>query len=163
MILGISGWSGSGKTTLIEKIIPILNKKGIKVSTMKHGHSGFDLDHPGKDTFLHRKAGAKEVLISSEKRFAIIHEYDEKELELDALINKMSPTDLILVEGWKKENIKKIEVYRPALKKPLLARNDKNIIAIASDVDFIKNINIKILSLNHPQEIAEYIYLLIKK
>ena len=75
----------------------------------------------------------------------------------------MSPTDLILVEGWKKENIKKIEVYRPALKKPLLARNDKNIIAIASDVDFIKNINIKILSLNHPQEIAEYIYLLIKK
>ena len=163
MILGISGWSGSGKTTLIEKLIPILNKKGIKVSTMKHGHSGFDLDHPGKDTFLHRKAGAKEVLISSEKRFAIIHEYDEKELELDALINKMSPTDLILVEGWKKENIKKIEVYRPALKKPLLARNDKNIIAIASDVDFIKNINIKILSLNHPQEIAEYIYLLIKK
>ena len=163
MILGISGWSGSGKTTLIEKLIPILNKKGIKVSTMKHGHSGFDLDHPGKDTFLHRKAGAKEVLISSEKRFAIIHEYDEKELELDALINKMSPTDLILVEGWKKENIKKIEVYRPALKKPLLAKNDKNIIAIASDVDFIKNINIKILSLNHPQEIAEYIYLLIKK
>jgi len=163
MILGISGWSGSGKTTLIEKLIPILNKKGIKVSTMKHGHSGFDLDHPGKDTFLHRKAGAKEVLISSDKRFAIIHEYDEKELELDALINKMSPTDLILVEGWKKENIKKIEVYRPALKKPLLARNDKNIIAIASDVDFIKNINIKILSLNHPQEIAEYIYLLIKK
>ena len=130
---------------------------------MKHGHSGFDLDHPGKDTFLHRKAGAKEVLISSDKRFAIIHEYDGKELELDALINKMSPTDLILVEGWKKENIKKIEVYRPALKKPLLARNDKNIIAIASDVDFIKNINIKILSLNHPQEIAEYIYLLIKK
>ena len=163
MILGISGWSGSGKTTLIEKLIPILNKKGIKVSTMKHGHSGFDLDHPGKDTFLHRKAGAKEVLISSEKRFAIIHEYDEKELELDALINKMSPTDLILVEGWKKENIKKIEVYRPALKKPLLARDDKNIIAIASDVNFIKNINIKILSLNHPQEIAEYIYLLIKK
>ena len=163
MILGISGWSGSGKTTLIKKIIPILNKKGIKVSTMKHGHSGFDLDHPGKDTFLHRKAGAKEVLISSDKRFAIIHEYDEKELELDALINKMSPTDLILVEGWKKENIKKIEVYRPALKKPLLARNDKNIIAIASDVGFIKNINIKILSLNHPQEIAEYIYLLIKK
>ena len=163
MILGISGWSGSGKTTLIEKLIPILNKKGIKVSTMKHGHSGFDLDHPGKDTFLHRKAGAKEVLISSEKRFAIIHEYDEKELELDALIDKMSPTDLILVEGWKKENIKKIEVYRPALKKPLLARDDKNIIAIASDVDFIKNINIKILSLNHPQEIAEYIYLLIKK
>ena len=163
MILGISGWSGSGKTTLIEKLIPILNKKGIKVSTMKHGHSGFDLDHPGKDTFLHRKAGAKEVLISSDKRFAIIHEYDEKELELDALINKMSPTDLILVEGWKKENIKKIEVYRPALKKPLLARNDKNIIAIASDVDFIKNINIKILSLNHPQEIAEYIYILIKK
>ena len=163
MILGISGWSGSGKTTLIEKLIPILNKKGIKVSTMKHGHSGFDLDHPGKDTFLHRKAGAKEVLISSEKRFAIIHEYDEKELELDALINKMSPTDLILVEGWKKENIKKIEVYRSALKKPLLAKNDKNIIAIASDVDFIKNINIKILSLNHPQEIAEYIYLLIKK
>ena len=163
MILGISGWSGSGKTTLIKKIIPILNKKGITVSTMKHGRSGFDIDQPGKDTFLHRKAGAKEVLISSEKRFAIIHEYDEKELELDALINKMSPTDLILVEGWKKENIKKIEVYRPALKKPLLARNDKNIIAIASDVDFIKNINIKILSLNHPQEIAEYIYLLIKK
>ena len=163
MILGISGWSGSGKTTLIKKIIPILNKKGIKVSTMKHGRSGFDIDHPGKDTFLHRKAGAIEVLISSKKRFAIIHEYDEEELELDALINKMSPTDLILVEGWKKENIKKIEVYRPALKKPLLARNDKNIIAIASDVGFIKNINIKILSLNHPQEIAEYIYLLIKK
>ena len=163
MILGISGWSGSGKTTLIEKLIPILNKKGIKVSTMKHGHSGFDLDHPGKDTFLHRKAGAKEVLISSDKRFAIIHEYDEKELELDALINKMSPTDLILVEGWKKENIKKIEVYRKEINKPLLTNSDKNIIAIATNDKSININNMTILDLNNYEQIAKFIYALIQK
>ena len=157
MILGISGWSGSGKTFLIKSLIPILNKNGIKVSTIKHAHAGFNIDHPGKDTYLHRESGANEVLISSEKRFALIHEYSSKEFSLHHLIEKMEPTDLILIEGWKKENIKKIEVYRQSLGKPLLANKDRNVIAIASDVKSIENTDITILPLNKPEKIAQYI------
>ena len=157
MILGISGWSGSGKTFLIKSLIPILNKNGIKVSTIKHAHAGFNIDHPGKDTYLHRESGANEVLISSEKRFALIHEYSSKEFSLHQLIEKMEPTDLILIEGWKKENIKKIEVYRQSLGKPLLANKDRNVIAIASDVKSIENTDITVLPLNKPEKIAQYI------
>ena len=163
MILGIAGWSGSGKTSLIKILIPILNKKGIKVSTIKHADSSFDVDSQEKDSFIHRKAGATEVLISSQKRFALMHEYNNSaELELNKLLEKMSPTDLILVEGWKKENIKKIEVYRESLNKPLLATKDKNVIAIATDVKKIKNIDILILPLNKPEKIADYILKLLK-
>ena len=163
MILGLAGWSGSGKTTLIKNLLPKLKKINISVSTIKHAHEGFDIDKPGKDSFIHRESGAQEVLISSSKRFALMSNYKNKESSLTDLIAKLTPVDLVLVEGWKTENIKKIEVYRKEVKKPLLALNDKNIIAIATND---KNINIdKVISLdiNNYDIIAKFIQKLIKE
>ena len=103
-IIGLAGWSGSGKTTLITKLIPRLIARGLRVSTLKHAHHGFDLDKPGKDSFVHRAAGATEVIISSAKRWAILHELrEEPEWDLAALVAKMSPVDLVLVEGFKRD------------------------------------------------------------
>jgi len=163
MILGLAGWSGSGKTTLVSNLIPELRKINISVSSLKHAHEGFDVDKPGKDSYVHRQAGAKEVLISSNKRFALIHEYKNKEISLNSLIKKLSPVDLILIEGWKKENIKKIEVYRKEINKPLLTNNDKNIIAIATNDKSININNMTILDLNNYEQIAKFIYALIQK
>ena len=109
-IIGLAGWSGSGKTTLITKVIPRLIARGLTVSTLKHAHHGFDLDQPGKDCFFHRTAGATEVIISSAKRFAILHELrDEPEWDLPDLLAKMSPVDLVLVEGFKRDAFPKLE------------------------------------------------------
>jgi|TARA_B110000196_G_C21094142_1_gene639123 molybdopterin-guanine dinucleotide biosynthesis protein B len=163
MILGLAGWSGSGKTTLVSNLIPQLKKMNISVSSLKHAHEGFDIDKPGKDSYVHRQAGAKEVLISSNKRFALMHEYKKEEISLNSLIKKLSPVDLILIEGWKKENIKKIEVYRKEINKPLLTNNDKNIIAIATNDKSININNMTILDLNNYEQIAKFIYTLIQK
>ena len=163
MILGLAGWSGSGKTTLVSNLIPQLKKMNISVSSLKHAHEGFDVDKPGKDSYVHRQAGAKEVLISSNKRFALMHEYKKEEISLNSLIKKLSPVDLILIEGWKKENIKKIEVYRKEINKPLLTNNDKNIIAIATNDKSININNMTILDLNNYEQIAKFIYALIQK
>tara|TARA_B100000686_G_scaffold322360_1_gene376034 strand:- start:9418 stop:9915 length:498 start_codon:yes stop_codon:yes gene_type:complete len=163
MVLGFAGWSGSGKTTLIKNIIPYLNRLNISVSTLKHAHEGFDIDQPGKDSFVHREAGAKEVLISSNKRFALMHEYKEAEMRLSNLLKKLQPVDLILVEGWKSEKHRKIEVFRSCINKPLLCEKDNNIIAIATD-----NINLnypgkKILNLNDYNSISLFIKSLLKE
>jgi molybdopterin-guanine dinucleotide biosynthesis protein B len=163
MILGLAGCSGSGKTTLVSNLIPQLKKMNISVSSLKHAHEGFDIDKPGKDSYVHRQAGAKEVLISSNKRFALMHEYKKEEISLNSLIKKLSPVDLILIEGWKKENIKKIEVYRKEINKPLLTNNDKNIIAIATNDKSININNMTILDLNNYEQIAKFIYTLIQK
>ena len=163
MLLGLAGWSGSGKTTLISNLIPELKKINISVSTLKHAHEGFDIDKPGKDSYVHRESGAREVLISSNKRFALMHEYHKEEINLNNLIKKLSPVDLILVEGWKKENIKKIEIYRKEINKPLLCEKDKNIIAVATNDKSIKIKNMIILDLNNYQKIAQFIYQLINK
>jgi len=134
-IIGLAGWSGSGKTTLIKKLIPCLIARGLKVSTLKHAHHGFDLDQPGKDSFFHRAAGATEVIISSAKRFAILHELrDEPEWDLPDLVSKMSPVDLVLVEGYKRDAFPKLEVHRVANGKPLIHPEDPHIVAIAADV-----------------------------
>lgn len=133
-IIGLAGWSGSGKTTLITKAIPRLTARGLKVSTLKHAHHGFDVDQPGKDSFFHRAAGATEVIISSAKRFAILHELrDEPEWDLVALLKKVSPVDLVLIEGYKRDRFPKLEVYRAENGKPLLQPDDPHIVAIASD------------------------------
>jgi molybdopterin-guanine dinucleotide biosynthesis protein B len=133
-LIGLAGWSGSGKTTLITKVLPVLIGRGLKVSTLKHAHHGFDLDKPGKDSFMHRAAGASEVLISSAKRWAVLHELrDEAEWGMPALLAKITPVDLVLVEGFKRENFPKIEVYRAANGKPLLHGEDRHIVAVASD------------------------------
>lgn len=163
MILGLAGWSGSGKTTLITNLLPHLTKMNIKVSTLKHAHENFDIDKPRKDSYKHREAGAQEVLISSNKRFALIHEYKNNEISLNELIKKLSPVDLILVEGWKNENILKIEIYRKDLGKPLLANKDKNIIAIATNDISININNVKILDLNNYKEISNFIKDLLDK
>ena len=157
MVIGFAGWSGSGKTTLIKNIIPILKNLNISVSTIKHAHEGFEVDKPGKDSFIHRESGAKEVLISSNKRFALMHEYQNSEKSLNELLNKLEPVDIIFVEGWKKENIRKIEVYRSCINKPLLAQKDKNIIAIATDDRNLDITHTTILDLNNYNEVAIFI------
>ncbi|MGE0279277.1 MAG: molybdopterin-guanine dinucleotide biosynthesis protein B [Rhizobiaceae bacterium] len=134
-VIGLAGWSGSGKTTLIRQVLPKLIGRGLRVSTLKHAHHGFDLDQPGKDSFFHRAAGATEVIISSAKRWAILHELrDETEWDLGALLTRMSPVDLVLVEGYKRDAFPKIEVHRAANGKPLIQPDDPHIVAIATDI-----------------------------
>jgi molybdopterin-guanine dinucleotide biosynthesis protein B len=133
-IIGLAGWSGSGKTTLITKLVPCLLARGISVSTLKHAHHGFDLDKPGKDSFMHRAAGATEVIISSAKRWAILHELRaEEEWDMAALVGKMSPVDLVLVEGFKRDAFPKLEIHRAVNGKPLLHPEDPHIVAVACD------------------------------
>lgn len=133
-VFGLAGWSGSGKTTLLTRLIPVLTSRGLSVSTIKHAHHGFDMDERGKDSYEHRQAGAKEVLITSARRWALMHELrDEAEPTMEQLIPRMTAVDLLLVEGFKREVHAKIEVYRAAVGKPLLCREDPNIIAVASD------------------------------
>lgn len=134
-IIGLAGWSGSGKTTLITKAIPRLIARGVRVSTIKHAHHGFDLDTPGKDSFMHRAAGATEVVISSANRWAILHELrGAPEWNLADLLAKLSDVDLILVEGFKRDRlIPKLEIHRVANGKPLLHPEDPSIAAIACD------------------------------
>ena len=133
-VIGLAGWSGAGKTTLITKVIPRLVGRGVRVSTLKHAHHGFDIDQPGKDSFFHRTAGATEVIISSAKRWAILHELrEEPEWDLSALLAKVSPVDIVLVEGFKRDKFPKLEVHRVANGKPLLHPEDPAIVAIASD------------------------------
>ena len=137
-IVGIAGWSGAGKTTLVTRIIPVLNAMGLSVSTLKHAHHGFDVDRPGKDSYAHREAGAHEVLIASARRWALLHELrDEAEWSLPQLLAQLSPVDLILVEGFKREPYPKIEVHRHHNGKPLLFPDDPDISAIATDDDAI--------------------------
>src|SRR6476659_7765848 len=133
-VIGIAGWSGAGKTTLLARVIPRLTARGLRVSTVKHAHHDFDVDKPGKDSHTHRMAGATEVLISSANRFALMHELrGAPELALGALLARLSPVDLVLVEGFKRESHPKLEVYRAVVGKPLLAPGDPHIVAIASD------------------------------
>ncbi|WP_210209873.1 molybdopterin-guanine dinucleotide biosynthesis protein B [Pseudolabrys taiwanensis] len=154
-IIGLAGWSGSGKTTVIKKVIPRLIERGISVSTLKHAHHGFDLDQPGKDSFFHRTAGATEVIISSSKRWAILHELrEEEEWDLPDLVRKMSPVDLILVEGFKRDAFPKLEVHRAENAKPLIQPVDPYIVAIASDVE-LPDARVPVIDLNDVEGIAE--------
>src|SRR6266704_2021658 len=133
-IIGLAGWSGSGKTTLLAKVIPRLVVRGLKVSTLKHAHHGFDVDQQGKNYHTHRAAGATEVLVSSANRWALVHELrGQAEPALGALLAKLSPVDLVLVEGYKREPHPKLEVYRAGVGKPLLHLDDPAIVAVASD------------------------------
>ena len=134
-ILGFAGWSGSGKTTLIERLIPRLTQQGLKVSLIKHAHHDFDVDKPGKDSWRHRKAGCSEVLLVSDQRWALMHELrGEAEPSLEECIARISPCDLLLVEGFKHHPVPKIETWREPVGKPLLHPQDPHILAIASDV-----------------------------
>ena len=133
-IIGLAGWSGSGKTTLLTKVLPRLIARGKRVSTLKHAHHNFDVDRPGKDSFEHRSAGATEVLVVSGNRWALMHELrGDPEPPLHSLLGKLSPVDLVLIEGYKRERHPKLEVHRAVVGKPLIHPDDPAIVAVASD------------------------------
>ena len=134
-VFGIAGWSNSGKTTLIERLLPVFAARGLCVSVVKHAHQKFDIDRPGKDSFRFREAGSHEVLISSPARWALMREHHGvDEPGLPELLSHLSPCDLVLVEGFKRDPMPKLEVHRPALGKTLLSPDDPHIAAIVSDV-----------------------------
>ncbi|MEK9776829.1 MAG: molybdopterin-guanine dinucleotide biosynthesis protein B [Quisquiliibacterium sp.] len=155
-IFGFAGFSGSGKTTLIEQLIPRFVLQGIRVSLVKHAHHAFDIDRPGKDSYRHREAGASEVLITSAQRWVLMRELrDEPEPSLERQLQRLSACDLVLVEGFKRAGIPKIEVYRPSLGNPLLHPQDANIVAVAAD-GFVDTA-LPVLDLNDPDSITAYI------
>jgi molybdopterin-guanine dinucleotide biosynthesis protein B len=133
-VIGLAGWSGAGKTTLLTRVIPLLLERGLRVSVIKHAHHAFDVDVPGKDSWRHREAGASEVLVSSANRWALMHELrGAGEPRLPELLAKLSRVDLVVVEGFKREPHRKIEVHRAANDKPLLFPDDPGIVGIVSD------------------------------
>jgi molybdopterin-guanine dinucleotide biosynthesis adapter protein len=134
-VIGLAGWSGAGKTTLLTRAIPHLIAGGLRVSVIKHAHHKFDVDVPGKDSWLHREAGAEEVLVSSGKRWALMHELrDAAEPSVLELLKKMSRVDLVVIEGYKTDSHRKIEVHRAANGKPLLFPEDAAIVGIVTDI-----------------------------
>jgi molybdopterin-guanine dinucleotide biosynthesis protein B len=133
-LIGFAGWSGAGKTTLVVRLIPELNRRGLSVSTIKHAHHNFDLDQPGKDSYEHRAAGAEEVLVASANRVALMRELrGAPEPSLAELFRLLKPVDLVLVEGFKRDPLPKIEVFRAANGKPPLYPDDRNIVALIGD------------------------------
>lgn len=154
-VLGIAGWSGSGKTTLLTRLIPHLVHQGLKITTVKHAHHAFDVDHPGKDSYEHRKAGASEVLVSSARRWVQMHEIGNgPEATLGELLVRASPCDLILIEGFKTERHAKLEVHRPALGKEFLYPHDPQIVAIACD-QALPGTGLPVVDLNNIPAVAD--------
>jgi molybdopterin-guanine dinucleotide biosynthesis protein B len=154
-VLGLAGWSGSGKTTLLLALLPLFRARGLTVSTIKHAHHGFDLDRPGKDSFRHRAAGAHEVLVASETRWALLHENAGEAMDFADLFTHLSPVDLVLVEGFKRAPYPKIEVFRPALGKPPLWPEEPDIVAVASDAA-LPGCDRPLLALDAPGTIAHW-------
>jgi molybdopterin-guanine dinucleotide biosynthesis adapter protein len=154
-IFGLAGWSGSGKTTLLAALIPELAARGLSVSTIKHAHHDFDIDRPGKDSWRHRQAGAREVLVASARRWALMYELrGDAEPSLDELVTRLGPVDVLIVEGFKRHPHPKLEVHRPSLGKPLLYPDDPHIVAIASDEPFAAPL--PLLSLADPAAVAGF-------
>lgn len=153
---GFAGWSGSGKTTLIEQLIPRFNMQGLKVSLIKHAHHNFDVDQPGKDSYRHREAGCQEVLVTSARRWVLMHELrGAEEPGLEAQMKLISPCDLLLVEGFKRYAMPKLEIYRKENGKAFLHPEDPNIVAVASDVPV--DTGLPTFDLNDYDAIAEFI------
>ncbi len=156
-VFGLAGWSGSGKTTLVTKLIPALVGRGLAVSTLKHAHHGFEVDTPGKDSFEHRAAGATEVMVASARRWALMRDLrGEPEATVADLMRRMSPVDLLLVEGFKREDYEKLEVHRAALGRPLLCHDDPRIVAVASDAP-LPELDLPRLELDDIEAIAAFI------
>lgn len=156
-VFGFAGWSGSGKTTLIEAVVPRLTELGLKVSLIKHAHHAFDVDQPGKDSYRHRAAGCSEVLVSSGVRWAVLHELrGAPELTLADAVGLLSPCDLVLVEGYKRAAIPKLEIWREMLGKPLLHPVDPNIVAVATDLPGRLQTRLPAFGLNEAAAIATF-------
>lgn len=155
-VIGFAGWSGSGKTTAIERVIALLETRGLVVSLIKHAHHEFDIDYPGKDSHRHRRAGCREVLVTSANRWAVMHELRGRpELSLDEALGCLSPCDLVIVEGFKRAPIPKIEIWRASLGKPQLFPDDPHVIAVASDGPL--DTGLPVLDLDDPAAIATFI------
>ena len=158
-VMGLAGWSGSGKTTLAEQLIASLTARGLDVATVKHAHHGFDADTPGKDSYRHRKAGARQVIVSSRARSVIFTENrDRDEAPIEALLASLAPADIVIVEGYKREPIPKVEIFRTATGKPPLFPDDPLIFAVATDDPSALPANPpQILDLNDTEAIAAHI------
>lgn len=155
-IFGFAGWSGSGKTTLIEKLIPRFVGHGLRVSLVKHAHHSFDVDTPGKDSYRHRQAGASEILVTSSRRWVLMHELrGTQEPSFEEQIKRISPCDLLLVEGFKFAPIPKLEVWRKETGEALLHPNDPHIVALATDAKL--QTNLPLLDLNDDAAIADFV------
>ena len=156
-IFGIIGWKNSGKTGLMERLVSDMTARGLKISTIKHAHHSFDIDHEGRDSYRHRFAGASEVMLASNKRWALVHELrSEVEPTFKELLAKMLPVDLILVEGFKKETHAKLECFREEVCDSLLINSDHTICALASDVQ-IQDVNVPVFDLNDTVFISNFI------
>lgn len=158
-VLGFCAFSGTGKTTLLVKLLPLMKLQGLRVAMIKHAHHDFDIDTPGKDSFELRKAGADQMLIASDKRYALMTEYeDQAEPKLDDLINQLDleNIDLVMVEGFRHLPFSKIELHRPSLGKDLIFPNDSSVVAIASDKKLDTG-DLPLLNLNAVEEVAGFI------
>ena len=154
-VIGLAGWSGAGKTTLITTLIPAIIARGVSVSTLKHAHHAFDVDQPGKDSYIHRSAGATEVLVASATRFALMHELrGAAEPSLAELLGKLAPVDLVLIEGFKRERHPKLEIHRHANGKPLLYGDFPNVVAVASDTP-LTNVSVPTVGLDDIEAIID--------
>ena len=160
-ILGFAAYSGTGKTTLLTRLLPLLTEAGLRIGMVKHAHHSFEMDRPGKDSYELRRAGARQMLVASRQRFALLVEEEEDypEPRLDALLTHLDQEriDLILVEGFKHEAFPKIELHRPALGKPLMFPDDPCIIAVACDAPLPVATELPVLDINQPQRIAEFV------
>ena len=168
-VIGFAGYSGSGKTTLVEKLIPALRLRGLRVSVVKHAHHKFDIDHPGKDTFRHREAGAFEVVVASTNRLALMREFERPgRLSVHHLIAELhAGVDWVLVEGFKGSDLLKIEVWRAAAQTPALYIHDDFVVAIATDAvadsgagvgaDLPEPTSRPVLDLNDPDAMAQWL------
>jgi len=155
-IFGVTGWKNSGKTGLMERLITEFTARGLSVSSIKHAHHSFDIDHPGRDSYRHRDAGARQVLLASRNRWALMHELrDEDEPSLGDLLKQLSPVDLVLIEGYKRDRHPKIEAHRKETGQPLIAPEDETIVAVASDTSV--SVDRPVLDLNDTAAIANFI------
>ena len=156
-LFGFAGHSGSGKTTLLVKLIPLLTARGLRVSTIKQANAGFDIDKPGKDSFEHRTAGAREVLVASARRWALMHEYrDQPEYDMDQLLARMEPVDLVLVEGFRRWSHPRVEVWRPELGKEPMFADDPLTVAVAS-TGAVPGLDRPLLPLDDAAAIADFV------
>ena len=155
-LYGVVGWKNAGKTGLMERLVTEITGRGVRVSTVKHAHHSFDVDHPGKDSFRHRKAGATEVMLASRNRFALMHELREtEEPQLSDLLARLSPVDLVLIEGYKRDQHPKVEAHRAVTGNPLIAPDDPTIRAVASDTPV--DLDRPVFDLNDTRAIADFI------
>lgn len=160
-VVGFAGYSGSGKTMLVERLIPELKLRGLRVSVAKHAHHKFDIDHPGKDSWRHREAGAFEVVIASDRRLALMREFEQPaELKVHQLIAELNEgVDWVLVEGFKDSDLHKIEVWRASTGKPVRYAHDDFIVAVATDSpqQLPQATGLEVLDLNNPGAVAEWL------